>query len=123
MRIPGLLALVWALGVSAQTPPAPATPPASSKPSPPQAGPRTSLGATALRNENVAVWQIDNNAVKEANIRVGTRATVSDFTSIESQYFATEHGQAPSETLVLPSTSARPGWHGELFENLQNSIF
>jgi len=72
----------------------------------------------------VAIWAIDNNAVKEANIRVGTRPTVRDFGVLESGYFAVEHGQAPSETLLIPAIPARiPSWHLELFDNLQNSVF
>src|SRR5688572_32788422 len=78
---------------------------------PPKAAPaattRSRITSTAQRNENVAVYAIDNNAVKEANIRVGTRATVSQFTSLEGTHFATEHGQAPSEALLVRSEERR----------------
>jgi hypothetical protein len=121
MRSLAVLAAVCGAVAFAQSPAPPAsTPP---KAAPPSTTPRARLGAVAQRNENVAVWQIDNNAVKEANIRVGTRATASDFNNIESAYFASEHGQAPSETLLLPSTTIRDGWHGEAFANHQNSVF
>jgi hypothetical protein len=99
---------------------APAAPP---KLVPPAAPARAKIGATAQRNENVAVWAIDNNAVKEANIRVGTRATISQFTSIASTHYAVEHGQAPSDSLILPVLAPQPDWHSDLFFNHQNSVF
>jgi hypothetical protein len=99
-------------------------PSASSTPKPAaRQTPRAGLVATGQRNENVAVWQIDNNAVKESNIRVGTRATVSEFANIGIGYFASEHGQPPSEALMLPSISSQRGWHADLFANHQNSVF
>jgi hypothetical protein len=82
------------------------------------------IAASAQRNENVAVYQIDNNAVKEANVRLGARATILQFPAIESAYFAGEHGQPASETLILGAPASRlPSWHGELFHNHQNSVF
>ena len=121
MRSTLALAVLLSAVAPAQTvTPASGTP----KPAPAQLTPRARIGSTAQRNENVAVWAIDNNAVKEANIRVGTRATLSQFTSLEGSHFAAEHGQAPGEALLLPSVSSRPaGWHAELFANHQNSAF
>src|SRR5262245_6463179 len=99
------------------------TPLAGAPPAPPKPSPRGRIGATAQSNESVAVYQIDNNAVKEMNIRVGTRATVSQFNSFESTHFAAEHGQPASDSLLLPSVTTRDGWHSELFANHQNSVF
>lgn len=102
------------------TPPAPA----SAKGAPPPLNPvRPSMTAAAQRNENVVVYAIDNNAVKEANVRVGTRPTASSFSAIESGYFAAEHGQAPTAPVLLTPAVTVPSWHGELFEDHQNSVF
>jgi hypothetical protein len=81
------------------------------------------MGSEAQRNENVAVYQIDTNAVKEMNIRVGTTPTVIAEASPDSQYFAAEHGRPPSESLMLKPAGGGAPWHGEAFEFLQNSVF
>jgi hypothetical protein len=81
------------------------------------------MGAAAQRNENVAVQQIDTNAAKEANVRVGTRATVSQFTNVDTTHFAVEHGQPATEPLAIPKASALNGTHGEAYWNHQNSVF
>ena len=122
-------ALLWAVLLSAQAaapetqvvPAAP--PPAPSAIKPTSAPARTRMAAAAQRNENVAVQQIDTNAAKEANIRVGTRATVSQFSALDSTYYAAEHGQVAAELLAPTATSRRTGWHGEAFWNHQNSVF
>ncbi len=77
----------------------------------------------AQRNENVVVWLIDTNAVKEANIRVGTTATAVSEANPESQYFAAEHGRPPSELLMMRPAAGVSGWHGDAFWWHQNSIF
>lgn len=81
------------------------------------------LGASAQRNENVIVYFIDTNAIKEANIRLGSRPTAASRFSPESDYFATEHGQPPTEPLPLRPSSALSGWHGEAGFQHQNSVF
>ena len=81
------------------------------------------MGAAAQRNENVAVQQIDTNAAKEANIRIGTRATVSQFTNLDTTHFAVEHGQPATEPLAIPKVPALSGAHGEAYWNHQNSVF
>jgi hypothetical protein len=114
-----LTAMVWSAAAAAQS-----RPPAEAKPSQPSPPPRGRIAASAQRNENVAVYQIDNNAVKEANIRLGTRPTILQFPVIESSYFAGEHGQPASDVLMLATPALRmPAWHGELFYNHQNSVF
>lgn len=119
MRCSLAVAVLACIAAPAQTP----VPAGAPKAAPAQASPRGRITSTAQRNENVAVWAIDNNAIKEANIRVGTKATVSQFTSLEAGHFASEHGQPAGEALLLPSVASRPGWHGELFGNHQNSVF
>ena len=66
---------------------------------------RTRIAASAQRNENVAVQQIDTNAAKESNVRVGTRATASQFTGLDTEHFAVEHGQPATEALATPALS------------------
>ncbi|MEB2360201.1 MAG: TonB-dependent receptor [Bryobacteraceae bacterium] len=114
------------MGLGAQTvapagsgPAAVQSPPAK----PAQNAARPSIGASAQRNENVAIYQIDNNAVKESNIRLGSRATVVTDAPVEVSYYATEHGQSASELVFLAPVPAPSIWHGELYHSHQNSIF
>ena len=116
----GAFALWVCLGFT-QTTSTPPPNPSTTKPPAPVVRPR--MASAAQRNENVAVQQIDTNAAKEANIRVGTRATASQFAILDANYYAAEHGQPASEALAIPAAAARPGWHGEVFWNHQNSIF
>ena len=81
------------------------------------------IGAAAQRNENVAVYQIDTNVVKELNIRVGATATIVSEMPAENGYYAADYGQAPTEGLTLKPSRRQPDWHGELFEWHQNSVF
>ncbi len=80
------------------------------------------LASSAQRNENVVVYLIDTNAIKEANVRLGTRPTAVAEFSPESQYFATEHGRPASETLMMKPAGAA-GWHGDAGFQHQNSVF
>jgi hypothetical protein len=117
-----LPALLLAAGSAAQNPetkPAAAPPPSGAA----AARPVARLGAAAQRNENVVVYLIDTNAAKEANIRVGTRTTVVDEFSPESQYFAAEHGRAPSDRLLMRPAAPASGWRGEAGFQHQNSVF
>ncbi|MCC7157250.1 MAG: TonB-dependent receptor [Bryobacterales bacterium] len=81
------------------------------------------MAASSQRNENVAVFFIDTFAAKELGVRLGANATAVGEPAADSSYFATEHGQSPSERLLLRSNRVLSGWHGELFEWHQNSIF
>ena len=101
------------MAVWSQTP-STALPKAPQAVAPPLTQPRVRIAGSAQRNENVAVHQIDNNAVKEANVRLGTRTTIVQFPLIESGYFAAEHGQPPSEALMLAPAAQNKEWHGEL---------
>ncbi|MCC6857050.1 MAG: hypothetical protein IT158_00740 [Bryobacterales bacterium] len=80
-------------------------------------------GAAARRNENVQVNRIDNDALKEANIRLGDNVTLISVAPAEAGYYAAEHGRPAVEPPVLRAIPPLSGWHGELFESLQNSIF
>lgn len=92
----------------------------------PQAAPPPRAGLTraaAMRNENVQVNRIDTDAVKEANIRLGTNVTVVTLAPVETNYYTAEHGRPPGEPGVLSTATPFNGWHGELFEFHQNSVF
>src|SRR5262245_65639651 len=84
--------------------------------SPPPQAPRPETGlanAAALRNENVQVNLIDNDSLKEANIRLGDNVTVIPEAPVELNYHATEHGRPPGETAIMRKTAPLSGWHGE----------
>ncbi len=82
----------------------------------------TSAGESR-RNENIHFNLVDNNALKELNVRLGTTATILEFRP-ERGYFGAEYGNAPTTVLHLPAlTRALAGWHGTAYESLQNSIF
>src|ERR1035437_6298696 len=66
------------------------------------------------RNENIHFNLVDNNALKELNVRLGTTATILEFRP-ERGYFGAEYGNAPSPVLhVSPLASVLNGWHGNL---------
>ncbi len=74
------------------------------------------------RNENVQFNLIDNNALKELNIRLGTTATIVTEFRADRGWFGTEFGNKPPSLIHL--TPGRfSGWHGSLFETHGNSIF
>ncbi len=76
------------------------------------------------RNENIQVNRIDNDAIKEANIRLGSNTTVVSEAPVETTYYAAEHGRAPGETPFLrPAPAAAKSRHAELFGSHQNSVF
>ncbi len=112
----GTLLAVTACAQTSQPPPAPKTPA-------PRQPARTRLDASAQRNENVAVWLIDNNAVKEVNIRLGDNVTIVSEAAVETNYYATEHGRPAREAVVIGFGTPPSAWHGELFEWHQNSVF
>src|SRR5688572_13615083 len=74
------------------------------------------------RNENVFLNPIDNNALKELNLRLGTTATVVEVFRPERNYFAAEFGNNPSSPLHVTGSSAGRA-HGNLFLRHLNSIF
>ncbi|MFZ4985114.1 MAG: hypothetical protein ACOYLF_06595 [Blastocatellia bacterium] len=127
-------------GVRAQQPPAakPAKPSEAARQEPtegsvgqtPQAqrtqlnllGQTDTASGESRRNENVQFNLIDNNALRELNLRVGTTATpVAEFSATRT-YFGAEYGVPPAPPVHLPSRQAR-GFHGRLFETHNNSIF
>ncbi|MFN0109632.1 MAG: hypothetical protein ACKVZH_12320 [Blastocatellia bacterium] len=74
------------------------------------------------RNENVQFNLVDNNALKELNTRVGTTATLVREFNPANNYFSSEFGTPPKTSITIP-TSVKAGFHGQLNETHQNSLF
>ena len=87
------------------------------------------LGATdaaageSRRNENVQFNLIDNNALKDLNIRLGTNATIITEFQPERKYFVTEFGNNPSSLIHLNSLTRSRDFHGGLSFTRADSIF
>jgi hypothetical protein len=77
----------------------------------------------ALRNENVFASKLDNESAKADEKRLGGSYQPLIEAPVDSGYFAAEYGRSPARGITLAPTSTRNGWHGELFEQLQNSVF
>jgi hypothetical protein len=113
--IAGLLAAALTLaGERAQVPAKPAAPAKQAA--------RTTLDGAAQRNENVHVNRIDNDAIKEANVRLGDHATLISEMPAETGYYATEHGRPAAPGPFLAAPAARSDFHAEFFESHQNSV-
>ena len=74
------------------------------------------------RNENIYFNPVDNNALKELNVRLGTTATVVRELSPARNYFGAEFGNAPSAVLAVPAAGGA-GFHGRMYFSHLNSIF
>jgi hypothetical protein len=90
-------------------------------PAPPKPVPR--LRTEAMRNENVAVYLMDTNAAKEANVRLGNRVQILTESPVEVSTFAGEQGNPNSAQPFLPPPAKIANWHGELYHRHQNSAF
>src|SRR5690242_21487051 len=71
-------------------------------------------GGESRRNENIQFNLVDNNALKELNIRLGATTTIVDVFRPERGYFSSEFGNAPGAVLHVPAAN-RSGIHGSLF--------
>ncbi len=74
------------------------------------------------RNENVQFNLIDNYSLKEANLRLGTTATIVNEFKVEQGYFGAEFGTAPKTLITIPA-SLKSGLHGQLRWTHLNSLF
>ena len=74
------------------------------------------------RNENVQLTLIDNNVLKELNIRMGVTATAVDAFDADKGYFGAEFGGPPQRQVHL-APSVFSGVHGSVYESHQNSVF
>ncbi len=115
---PALGCLIAALWACAQTAAPPAKPAAPAEPQP-----RPRLGAAAQRNENIQVHRIDNDAIKEANIRLGANVTFLAEIPATANFYAADHGRPAAELPLVAARSTQPEWHGELYQWHQNSVF
>ncbi|MBI3684034.1 MAG: hypothetical protein HY235_26985 [Acidobacteria bacterium] len=75
------------------------------------------------RNENIQFNLIDNNALKELNVRLGTTATIVGEFQPQRQYYGVEFGNAPPPLLHIPALKFVSGLHGGLFATHNNSVF
>jgi hypothetical protein len=73
------------------------------------------------RNENVQFNLVDNNALKELNIRLGTTATIVREFAPASNWFGAEFGNPPRAAITIP-TALKSGFHGALNETHLNSV-
>src|ERR1700684_3506669 len=64
-------------------------------------GTTDSEAGESRRNENVQYNLIDNNVLKELNIRLGTNATIITEFRADRKYFGTEFGNKPSSSIHL----------------------
>ncbi|MBM3735274.1 MAG: hypothetical protein FJW39_05745 [Acidobacteria bacterium] len=74
------------------------------------------------RNENVQFNLVDNNALKELNVRLGVTATIHPEFRPERNYFGAEYGNPPSAILHVPA-ARRDATHGSFYYGHLNSIF
>src|SRR5215472_1658400 len=87
------------------------------------------LGATdaaageSRRNENIQFNLIDNNALKDLNIRLGTNATIVPEFQPERKYFGTEFGNSPTSLIHLNPLKHSRDFHGGLSFTRSDSIF
>lgn len=72
------------------------------------------------RNENIQFNLVDNNALKELNIRLGVSATLVTEPRADRGYFGAEFGNPPSSTIhtVIPTVR---NWHGRVHYGHLNS--
>jgi hypothetical protein len=85
-------------------------------------GKTDSASGESRRNENVQFNLVDNGALKELNVRLGTTATLVNEFNPASNYFGSEFGNAPRAALSLPA-ALRAGFHGQLQASHLNSVF
>lgn len=74
------------------------------------------------RNENIQFNLVDNNVLKELNVRLGAVATIIEEFRPERGYFGAEFGNPPSAVLHLAPSRAT-GMHGSLWLGHLNSVF
>ena len=98
------------------------TDPSSAEETEPEEEESNELSAVSRRNENVAVYQIDTNALKELDKRVGVRLTAVADQPIERNFYATEFGQPPRGVVTVGVPLPTTRWRGQIFTFHQNSV-
>ncbi len=79
-------------------------------------------GGESRRNENVQFNLVDNNALKELNLRVGTTATLVPEFKADRSYFGSEFGNVPAAPVHVASSKKPDAFHGELRWSHLNSV-
>ncbi len=121
-----MTAVLALLAFLAQSTPAPAPPP--EKPPETRRTELNLLGASdtnsgeSRRNENVQFNLIDNNALKELNVRLGTTATIVEDFRADRNYFGAEFGNPPAAAIHLAPQKQSP-MHGSAHFTHGNSVF
>ena len=85
-------------------------------------GETSSESGESRRNENVQFNLVDNNALKELNIRLGTTATLVSEFAVDRGYFGSEYGKPPTPPVHAPPGRAG-GFHGDASWRHNNSVF
>jgi hypothetical protein len=75
------------------------------------------------RNENIHFNLVDNNFLKELNVRLGTTATIIQEFTPDRSYFGAEFGNATTAPIHVAPILRRQRIHGSLRELHQNSVF
>lgn len=86
-------------------------------------GKTDSASGESRRNENVQFNLVDNGALKELNVRLGTTATIVREFNPANSYFGAEFGNAPRSAISIPGTLLRSRFHGQLHHGHLNSVF
>jgi hypothetical protein len=73
------------------------------------------------RNENIQFNLVNNNALKDLNVRLGTTATIVREFDPANSYFGAEFGNAPKSSIAIPGP-IKSGFHGRLYETHLNSV-
>ena len=85
-------------------------------------GETASESGESRRNENVQFNLVDNNALKELNIRLGTTATLVNEFAVDRGYFGSEYGKPPTPPVHAPAGRGG-GFHGDASWRHNNSVF
>src|SRR5207247_593141 len=73
------------------------------------------------RNENIQFNLVDNNALKELNVRLGTTATIVREFSPGNNYFGAEFGNPQAQAFQM-AAPLKAGTHGTVYASHLNSI-
>lgn len=103
--------------------PVPASPAPEKRPDLNLLGKTNTESGEARRNENVQFNQIDNNAQKELNTRMGTSATIVTEFRPERNYYGSEFGAPLPSIPHLTALRAQPALHGSIYATHGNSAF
>jgi len=84
---------------------------------------QTNTGAgESRRNENVQFNLIDNNELKDLNVRLGATATIITAFEADKKYFGSEYGNAPTSPIHMsPAPTGSRAVHGRIHYTHLNS--